>query len=166
MISKKTIITATLLVSSGLLMSFMSYAAEMQRSIYQLASENKRFDVFINLAEDAGMESELQNLDAATLFIPVNKSFDYLSDAQRNFIFGQEDIAALRKLIRHHVVYDKVNIYGIHQKHDEALPGNFDISTEDGVYYLDGVKVMTRAYEASNGVVYGIDGVLFPGAGK
>jgi len=124
------------------------------------------FDIFIALAEKAGLDEVLRGSARHTVFAPTNQAFNNLSSGMLDDLKKPERRDALVALVKMHVVVGKVRVdrFVGRRMHGKSIGGALvSIDGADGVR-INGARVVRPDIAASNGMLHGIDAVLFPKA--
>jgi uncharacterized surface protein with fasciclin (FAS1) repeats len=101
-----------------------------------------------------------------TVFVPVNDAFYRFPDESRLKLLREENGDRLRDLVMYHVIRGRAvmpdelrNMKTITTMHGDSL----DIRTVEGRVFIGNAEITGYYMEGSNGMIYIIDTVLFPG---
>ncbi len=117
-------------------------------------------DQLVSAIESAGLEDDLADAEAVTVFAPTDAAFSKLTAAQRAAL---EDPAVLRELLRYHVVGRTITDADVlNSESIETLEGERVVITKSGDTYTVNDVPIVREIPATNGVVHVIDELLVP----
>jgi len=120
----------------------------------------REHDQLVAAIEAAGLEADLAEAEAVTIFAPTDAAFDALTDEQRAVL---EDPALLRELLLFHTVGRAVTEEDVLNRESvETLEGERVVIVKDGDTYTVQDVTIARQVPATNGVVYVIDQILVP----
>lgn len=116
------------------------------------------YSVFVSLLQETGYDADLSRNQVLTVWAPLNEN---LSAA----IAGM-NLANKKRLVRNHI--NNVALYNskLNRKvgsEIQSLEGKLlGITKESGVFCIDGQSVIKSNQVCQNGVVHGIEGIIFP----
>lgn len=119
------------------------------------------FDTLIAAVKAAGLADTLKGTGSFTLFAPTDDAFANLPEGTVDALL--KDIPELTKILRYHVVTDKImstdalNLDSIPTLEGSAL----SIDASNGIK-VNNATIVTPDVEADNGVIHVIDSVLIP----
>ncbi|MDZ7703720.1 MAG: fasciclin domain-containing protein [Trueperaceae bacterium] len=132
-------------------------------TVVDVAAQNDDLSTFVTaLQATEDLLAELEAFGPYTIFAPSNEAFAALSEADLQAIL--ENQAALESLLRYHVVpgdLDAEEVAGADEL--EAFTGQaIDVTTENGLVYVEGAQVLTANITAANGTIHIIDAIMLP----
>ncbi|XP_041438563.1 periostin isoform X32 [Xenopus laevis] len=149
---------------NGAIHTFSEIIKPAEKSLYELISLDKRFSIFLNLIEYAGLKDLLSQDGAWTWFIPTNDAFKGLSDAELEIL--KRDKVALQNILLYHLAPEVF------------IGGGLEHGVTNVIKSLQGSKIMVKAINntvsangvvskepdvmTTNGVFHVIDKLLFP----
>lgn len=139
-----------------------------EKSIVDLASENDDFSTLVELVKAAGLDQLLAGDGQYTVFAPTNAAFEKIDAATLAGIKANPE--ALQGVLTNHAISGsalKSSDLTDGQKLTTAAGTELTVGVKDGkITITDGtgntVNVVQADIEASNGVIYAIDGILLP----
>lgn len=140
-------------------------AAAAGLDLVDRAAQAGRYQTFLAVVGQAGLESVLRTGGPFTVFMPTDAAFRAMPADQRDWLLAPENRDRLRQLIRFHMIagaYGSDQLTGRNIKL-ESVDGRelrLDFTTPAGSVNFAGV--MQTDIIAGNGVVHGIDQVLVP----
>ncbi|XP_041440425.1 periostin isoform X7 [Xenopus laevis] len=149
---------------NGAIHMFSELIKPAEKSLYDLLSLDKRFSIFLNLIEYAGLKELLLQPGAWTWFIPTNDAFKGLSEEELEIL--KRDKVALQNILLYHLAPEVF------------IGGGFEQGVTNILKSLQGSKIMVKAINntlsvngvvskepdvmTTNGVFHVIDKLLFP----
>uniref|UniRef100_A0A6I8SKP7 Periostin n=1 Tax=Xenopus tropicalis TaxID=8364 RepID=A0A6I8SKP7_XENTR len=150
---------------NGAIHIFSEIIKPAEKSFYDLLSLDKRFSIFLNLIEFAGLKDLLLQPGAWTWFIPTNDAFKGLSNEEMEIL--KRDKVALQNILLYHLAPEVF------------IGGGFEPGVTNILKSLQGNKIMVKAavnntlsvngvvskepdQMTTNGVFHVIDKLLFP----
>lgn len=135
-------------------------------SIVEIAAGNPDFSTLVAALQAADLVDALSGDGPFTVFAPTNEAFAQLPPGTVEMLLLPENKAKLTAILTYHVVPGKVMAADVvtitEAKSLEG--GTIAISVSDGTVMVDGATVVATDFEASNGVIHVIDGVIMPGS--
>lgn len=147
----------------------------MLKSVMSKVMSDVELKKFTSYTITAELVDNLANQDGPfTVFAPSNKAFELLSPEQIKFYASPENKSGLAEMLKSHIVLGKLDsetIFQNIQKNGTAkfktMDGNTLTASKSGDAILlsdskgNKARVLDDGTEASNGIVYTIDGVLY-----
>jgi uncharacterized surface protein with fasciclin (FAS1) repeats len=130
-------------------------------------AENIQADTSYNILAESlissGVIETLTRPGPFTIFVPSNKAFRDLPDGTfESWMNDRKD--DLANILSYHIVAGSINSKDVEDgKKLKTLAGDeLIISKRNGRLLVNGIKILEPDIETSNGIIYVIDGVLFP----
>lgn len=133
------------------------------QTIVEIASGNPEFSTLVTAVQAAGLVDTLNGPGPFTVFAPTNAAFDALPDGTLDALLA--NTTALTSVLTYHVVSGRFE--------PPTTPAMAELVTvdgrllsatvdQDGNVRVNGVNVVQKNIQASNGVIHVIDAVLIP----
>jgi len=139
-----------------------------QKDVVKIALGSKDHTTLVAALKQADYVTELSNAGPFTVFAPTNAAFDKLTKGTVDDLMKPKNKDKLREILEYHVAVGKYNqeILTDGQTINQANLKNITISMKDGKMMVNGTAHVLATIPASNGIIYVIDEVLLPPAGK
>ena len=140
-------------------------------NIVQLAQSDTSLSILVSAVEKADLGGALSNNSSnLTVFAPTNNAFRALGYTSASIgTLDVAGVAALKKVLLHHVLGEKIPASAITQVNIAKVTLNADsiyASGNSAGVFINGVKVEKANLAASNGIVHVIGKVLLPPVGN
>ncbi|XP_075055118.1 periostin isoform X3 [Mixophyes fleayi] len=149
---------------NGAIHSFREIIKPAEKSFFDILSQDRRFSIFLELIQYAGLKDIFSEAGAWTLFLPTNDAFKGLSSAEIETL--KRDKVALQNILLYHLAP------GV------FIGGGFEPGVTNVLKSLQGSNVMIKSINdsitvndvlskekdlmATNGVMHIVDKLLFP----
>lgn len=135
---------------------------ESPSTIPAIVSALRGYSTFSSLLKLSGLDVELAQAGPYTVFAPRNAAFLALAKDTLAALQRPDNLAALRRILRHHVVVGSRKARTLRTTNYETLDGTMiSVVVKNGVR-VDGVRVTVADVMATNGVIHGLAKVLIP----
>jgi len=135
-------------------------AAEL-KSIVRTASEDNDFKTFIKAINAAGLEKVLRSETPITVFAPTEEAFNSLPKEKLEALF--ENTGELTNVLVYHMVPGRLLIKDIIDLNSaDTVEGDKLVFYPCNGVKINGADIVKADIECSNGIIHGIDRVLFP----
>lgn len=136
-------------------------SAAPDETLIQLARRVGGFGVFVAMLERAGLVETLSGANKHTLFAPGDESFDKPTLAKLN---RDDQAALLVAMVKVHLVVGQVLTARLKGRRirGASLEGSELVINSARAVTVNGATVVRPDLIASNGVIHGIDKVLWP----
>lgn len=130
--------------------------------VMETAKKSGGFQIFTRAIASAGLEEALKEMGPYTIFAPTDKAFAKIPKNNLDDLLKPENKATLQLLLRNHIVPGKLVADELKtlDKTKTAQGENLEIDARGGLW-INEAQVVSPDLEASNGVIHGIDTVLF-----
>jgi len=150
---------AAIVLSLGLTLSLSARAAQAG-NVLDVINQDPSYSIFASLLQKTGLDADLKNGGAYTVFAPTNAAFNELSP-ERQQLF-ETDSAAARRALESLVVTKKVMPQDL--AHNRVLltsVGGHGVVVDgtEGRLTAEGTEILSVDTSPTNGVIYTIDGV-------
>ncbi|MFS4418247.1 fasciclin domain-containing protein [Maribacter sp. 2307ULW6-5] len=146
------------------------------RSVLDIMQHARFYDAFVKALYSTEMAQRLDSVDAVTIFAPGNDAFDQLDDAALAQLKTPAGAAEMQEILSYHLVpevYDRATLVSTIRLNEgvlrlRTLQGGYLALTllGDQLYITDErgerSKINLANEKAENGVVHGVDKILFP----
>ncbi len=146
------------------------------RSVLEIIRDNVDYDRFNKSLRSTEMIEKLGSLEEMTVFAPQNGAFDSMREDHLNHLLTPSGEEEMQKILLYHIVpeeYDRATLVSSIRLNEgilrlQTLQGGYVALTlaGDTIYITDELgqrsKVNMPDMPAENGVVHGIDKLLFP----
>ncbi|MFI5150890.1 MAG: fasciclin domain-containing protein [Bacteroidia bacterium] len=138
-----------------------------QKNVVQVAVGSADHTTLVAAVKAASLVDALSNAGPFTVFAPTNAAFNALPAGTVEGLLKPENKEKLADILQYHV---SVGVFKLDNLQDGQIigqvnGGNVKIGLKDGKYTVNGANIVATV-PASNGIVYVIDAVLLPPAGK
>jgi uncharacterized surface protein with fasciclin (FAS1) repeats len=156
----------------------MSFSTNViaQKTIVDVAIENKDFSTLVTALKAAELVEALQGDGPFTVFAPTNDAFGKIDSKTLNSLLETRNKKALGNILTYHVIPGKLNSTDVVAALKEgngmvklkALNGQmFTVMQKDGSIWIKDSnnnvsKITATDVNASNGVIHVIDSVIMP----
>ena len=132
---------------------------ESQKDIVKVAASSKDFTTLVVALKQANLVTSLSNAGPFTVFAPTNAAFDKLPAGTVDGLMKDDKKDDLANILQYHVALGGL-------KSADFKDGQVLGMVKDGKITLNNSAQITGTIQASNGIIYAIDGVLLPPAAK
>nr|MDQ6904174.1 fasciclin domain-containing protein [Bacteroidota bacterium] len=141
---------------------------ESQKDIVKVAASSKDFTTLVAALKQADLVTSLSNAGPFTVFAPSNAAFDKLPSGTLDGLMKDGKKDDLANILQYHVALGglKSADFKDGQVLGMANGDNVTIHVKDGKITLNNSAQITATIQASNGIIYAIDGVLLPPPAK
>ncbi len=130
--------------------------------IMETATKAGNFQVFISALSDAGLKQALKDDGPFTILAPTDKAFAKVAVGKLDNLLEPENRDKLQMLLRNHIVPGKLMSSELKNLDTTKTAPGEDLKIESRAgLWINGARVVSPDLEASNGVLHGIDTVLF-----
>ena len=141
---------------------------ESQKDVVKVAASSKDFTTLVGALKQAYLVTSLSNAGPFTVFAPTNEAFNKLPVGTLDGLMKDDKKDDLRNILQYHVALGglKSADFKDGQVLGMANGDNVTIHVKDGKITLNNSAQITATIQASNGIIYAIDGVLLPPPAK
>jgi transforming growth factor-beta-induced protein len=152
--------------SNGVIHVIDTVMLPSQLDIVDTALGAGNFKELSRAIEFAGLINTLKGKGPFTVFAPNDAAFAKLPKAELDAILN--DKGTLTRVLTHHVVQGRVfSDQAIAAKTPTSVLGSkLEITTKDGVAFVNGARILKTDINAKNGVIHVIDTVIVPPASE
>jgi uncharacterized surface protein with fasciclin (FAS1) repeats len=132
--------------------------------VIEAARASGRFADFIAAADAAGLSETLKGKGPFTLFAPTDDAFAKLASDSMTELMSEKNKSVLRAVISFHFAVGQVSaarFAGTTIRAKSFEGGELLIRGQDGLV-VNGARVILPDIEAQNGVIHGVNRVLWP----
>lgn len=128
----------------------------------ETAKKSGGFQIFTRAIANAGLEEALKEMGPYTIFAPTDQAFAKIPKNNLDELLKPENKPTLQLLLRNHIVPGKLVADELKtlDKTKSTQGENLEIDARGGLW-INEAKIVSPDLEASNGVIHGIDTVLF-----
>ena len=131
-------------------------------TIPAIAEALRGYSTFSSLLKLSGLDVTLAQTGPYTVFAPRNAAFLALPKETLAALQRPDNLEALRRILRHHVVAGSLKARALRTRLYESLDGTMlSVVVANGVR-VDGARVTVADVTATNGVLHGLGKVLIP----
>ena len=140
---------------------------ESQKDVVKVAVSSADHTTLVTALKTAEYVDVLSNAGPFTVFAPTNEAFGKLPAGTVEGLLKSEKKNDLRNILEYHVTTSslKQEYFKDGMTIGMVNGDKVTVAVKDGKIQVNGANVLA-AVPASNGIVYVIDAVLLPGAGK
>jgi uncharacterized surface protein with fasciclin (FAS1) repeats len=133
--------------------------------IIATAQSAGNFTTFLRAVRMAGLESSLRGAGPYTVFAPTDAAFAKIPSDQLSALLG--DTPRLTRVLQMHVIPARITASDAMAMTSPTSPATLagstlNVTSSNGVVWVNGASVVTPDIQASNGVIHAIDTVLMP----
>ncbi|HEX3081549.1 MAG TPA: fasciclin domain-containing protein [Puia sp.] len=141
---------------------------DSQKDIVKVAVSSKDHTTLVAALKQADLVTSLSNAGPFTVFAPTNEAFAKLPAGTVDGLMKDEKKEDLRNVLQYHVTLSALKPESFHDGQTLGMVNgeNVTIQVKDGKITLNNSVHVITTIAASNGMVYVVDGVLLPPAGK
>jgi uncharacterized surface protein with fasciclin (FAS1) repeats len=141
---------------------------DSQKDIVKVAVSSKDHTTLVAALKQADLVTSLSNAGPFTVFAPTNEAFAKLPAGTVDGLMKDEKKEDLRNVLQYHVTLSALKPESFHDGQSLGMVNgeNVTIQVKDGKITLNNSIHVITTIAASNGMVYVVDGVLLPPAGK
>lgn len=141
---------------------------DSQKDIVKVAVSSKGHTTLVAALKQADLVTSLSNAGPFTVFAPTNEAFAKLPAGTVEGLMKDEKKEDLRNVLQYHVTLSALKPESFHDRQTLGMVNgdNVTIQVKDGKISLNNSVHVITTIVASNGMVYVVDGVLLPPAGK
>lgn len=134
------------------------------KDIVKMAVSSKDLTTLVAALKQADLVTSLSNAGPFTVFAPVNSAFDKLPAGTVDGLMKVDKKDDLQNILQYHVALGglKEDSFKDGQILGMANGDNVIVNVKDGKITLNNSAQITAMVQASNGIIYLIDGVLMP----
>jgi len=139
-----------------------------QKDIVKVAISSKDHTTLVAALKQADLVTSLSNAGPFTVFAPTNAAFDKLPAGTLDGLMKDDKKEDLQNILQYHVALGGLKSADFKDGQILGMVNgdNVTINVKDGKIILNNTAQITATIPASNGIIYVIDGVLLPPAGK
>ena len=135
---------------------------ETPATIPVIADALRGYSTFTSLLKLSGLDVTLAQSGPYTVFAPRNAAFNALPKETVAALQRPDNLAALRRILLHHVVSGSVKARALRTMSYQTLDNTMiSVVVKNGVR-VDGAQVTVADVMATNGVIHGLSKVLIP----
>lgn len=129
---------------------------------YEIQSDSS-FNIFARSLKATDLFDVLTKPGPFTIFLPSNKAFAGLPDGTMEGLINDRK-NDLTNILSHHIVAGlmRMNDIGESQRLKTLAGEDLIVTKRKDAILINGVKISNTGREAPNGIIYTIDGLLFP----
>ena len=137
---------------------------QSEKDIVKMAISSKDLSTLVAALKQADLVTSLSNAGPFTVFAPVNSAFDKLPAGTVDGLMKDDKKSDLQNILQYHVALGglKEDSFKDGQILGMANGDNVTVNVKDGKITLNNSAQITAMVQASNGIIYLIDGVLMP----
>ncbi len=141
---------------------------ESQKDVVKLAVASKNLSTLVSALKQADLVTSLSNAGPFTVFAPTNAAFDKLPAGTLDGLMKDDKRDDLQNILQYHVALGglKEESFKDGQILGMVNGDNATVNVKDGKIMLNNSANIIGTVQASNGIIYLIDGVLLPPAKK
>ncbi len=134
-------------------------------TLIETIAREPRFSKFSNYLSMAGVAAALTETGQFTVFVPSDEAFAKIPEAEMNVLLDEPGKVRLKALLSYHIVPGKIMAVSVGSESVRNSISGEQIRFADyrGIK-VNGIGLLRRNIEASNGVVHSLDTVLSPPA--
>ncbi|NDC57750.1 MAG: fasciclin domain-containing protein [Alphaproteobacteria bacterium] len=139
-------------------------AGALKPNLFDVAVDSGHFSVFLKAAESVGLRDTLESGGPFTLFAPTDAAFDKFPATTLAKLLRPEHAPLLRTVLLFHFAPGVVparRFAGTRIRAKSFEGGDLFIDGSDGIA-VNRARVVAPDITATNGVIHGIDRVLWP----
>lgn len=134
--------------------------------ILTLAAMEENLSTFVELVQLSGLDTSIEFAEPVTVFIPTDEAFKRMEEERYEYLINPENRAELVRVIRHHILPNKVPKIQFNSSQIIETAGEYeipiDVEMNGNVVYVGGAEIVKPDIEASNGYIHVVDGVVDP----
>lgn len=140
---------------------------QSQKNVVQVAIGSKDHTTLVTAIKAAELVDVLSNAGPFTVFAPTNDAFNKLPAGTVDGLLQPQKKDDLADILQYHVFVGVLKLESLKdgQVFNMVNGGNVTVGVKDGKYTVNGANIVATV-PASNGVIYVVDQVLLPPAGK
>jgi uncharacterized surface protein with fasciclin (FAS1) repeats len=141
---------------------------DSKKDVVKVAVSSKDHTTLVSALKQADLVTSLSNAGPFTVFAPTNEAFSKLPAGTLDELMKDGKKDDLRNILQYHVTLSALQPESLQDGQTLSMVNgdNLTVHLVNGKIALNnGVKVLTTV-PASNGMIYVVDGVLLPPAGK
>jgi uncharacterized surface protein with fasciclin (FAS1) repeats len=131
-------------------------------SVVDVAEALRGYSTFAYALRQSGLDEELATGGPYTIFAPRNAAFLALPSGTLDALLRPDNLAALRRILRHHVVRGTLTAAMLRTGSYDPLDATPLRVVVHGGVRVDDARVTVADVLASNGVLHGLSRVLIP----
>lgn len=137
---------------------------EPKNNIANVAKKAGKFNTLLAAVDAAGLSKVLTGNSNLTVFAPTDAAFKALPKGTVESLLKPENRDKLKGILTLHVVSGKVSAgSALNAKSAKALSGEkLNFAIDNGVFNVNGAKIVVTDIKCDNGVIHVIDSVLLP----
>ncbi|XP_039222601.1 periostin isoform X4 [Crotalus tigris] len=149
---------------NGFIHIFRQIIKPAERTLHEVLRSDKRFSLFLNLVEAAGLEEVLSQPGDWTFFVPTNDAFKGLTEQEKEILIRDQN--ALRNILLYHLIRGVFIANGIEPGVTSILKtiqgSKLYLKMINDTLLVNEVKSTESDLMATNGVIHVIDKLLYP----
>jgi uncharacterized surface protein with fasciclin (FAS1) repeats len=141
---------------------------DSEKDVVKVAVSSKDHTTLVSALKQADLVTALSNAGPFTVFAPTNEAFAKLPPGTVDDLMKDAKKEDLRNVLQYHVTLSalKPESFQDGQKLGMVNGDNITVQVKDGKITLNNSVHVVTSIPASNGMIYVVDGVLLPPAGK
>ena len=165
-ISGATLVSADIKASNGIIhvIDSVIFPPEPKNNITNVAKKAGKFNTLLAAVDAAGLSKVLAGNDNLTVFAPTDAAFKALPEGTVESLLKPENRNKLKNILTLHVVPGKISAgNALNAKSAKALSGEkLNFAIDNGVFNVNGSKIVVTDIKCDNGMIHVIDSVLLP----
>jgi len=141
---------------------------DSEKDVVKVAVSSKDHTTLVAALKQADLVTALSNAGPFTVFAPTNEAFNKLPAGTVDGLMKDDKKEDLRNILQYHVTLGVLKPESLQdgQKLGMVNGDNVTVQVKDGKITLNNSVHVITSIPASNGIIYVVDGVLLPPAGK
>ena len=165
-VNEASLVSADIKASNGVIhvIDSVILPLEAKNDIASVAKKASKFNTLLAAVDAAGLSGLLAGKDNLTVFAPTDAAFKALPKGTVESLLKPENRSKLKGILTLHVVSGKVSAgSALNAKSAKALSGEkLNFAIDNGVFNVNGAKIIVTDIKCDNGVIHVIDSVLLP----
>lgn len=153
---KKVIAIMAFAILIGTVMVATAQTDQVQKNLFQAASDAGSFSMFTKAVQEAGLKDTLSTGGPYTVFAPTDDAFGKTPRGAIDAFF--KDKPLLAKVVKSHVVQgryttkDLESMSSVTTLNGDKLP----VRSIDGAIYVGSTRLVRPNIQSSNGIIHGV----------
>jgi uncharacterized surface protein with fasciclin (FAS1) repeats len=142
--------------------------SDSQKDVVKVAMGSKDHTTLVAALKQADLVTSLSNAGPFTVFAPTNEAFNKLPKGTVEALMKDDKKEDLQNILQYHVFMSALTPQSFTDGQTLGMVNgdNISVSVKDGKTMLNNSATIIGSVQASNGMIYVIDGVLLPPAKK
>lgn len=133
--------------------------------LLETAERSGSFKTFLQAVRIAGLTRQLKSDGPYTVFMPTDRAFSQIIET--DWASLKKKPQQLARILRYHIIAGRMKVTEIKPGAADSIAGPpLELKSDNGMVTVNGARVTESDLQADNGIIHGVDSVLWPPEGS